>query len=204
MSKDITFRSNLLKALSISALIALSGCGEDKGKEHVGQWQLDAKQSELHFSSTKNGEITEKHQFKAFGAEVNTEGTFTLTIDLTSVDTGIEIRDERMQKHLFMTDKTPKATVTGQITSKDLPADSKTKKLSVELDLVGKKTDFEAEVMIKRINADTISIETAKPIILSAENLGLKAGVDKLQEIAGLNSISDEVPVTFSFTMNKQ
>jgi hypothetical protein len=41
-------------------------------------------------------------------------------------------------------------------------------------------------------------------VILSAENLGVKAGVDKLQEIAGLNSISDEVPVTFTFTLNKK
>jgi polyisoprenoid-binding protein YceI len=204
MSQDILSSNNLLKALSVSALLAISACSNDQGKEHVGQWSLDSKQSELHFSSTKNGDITEEHQFKNFDATVNTDGNFNLTIDLTSVDTGIEIRDERMQKHLFITNKTPKATITGQISSKDLLADSKTKTMTVELDLAGKKTEVEAEVTIKRINAQTISVETAKPVILSAENLGVKAGVDKLQEIAGLNSISDEVPVTFTFTLNKK
>lgn len=204
MSKDSLFNNTLIKAFSLSALIALSACSNDKGKEHVGQWSLDSKQSELHFSSTKNGDITENHQFKRFDAVVGTEGNFSLSIDLTSVDTGIEIRDERMQKHLFMTEKNPKAVITGKITSSDLPADSKTKTMSAELDLGGKKTDIEAEVTITRINAETIKVETAKPIVLSAENLGLKAGVDKLQEIAGLNSISDEVPVTFSFSMKKQ
>ena len=204
MSKDILSNNTLIKALSLSALLAVSACNNDQGKEHVGQWSLDSQQSELHFSSTKNGDITENHQFKRFDAVVGIEGNFILSVDLTSVDTGIEIRDERMQKHLFMTDKTPKAVITGQITSKDLPADSKTKTMAAELDLAGNKVDVEAEVTITRIDAETLKVETAKPIVLSAENLGLKAGVDKLQEIAGLNSISDEVPVTFTFTMKKK
>jgi len=204
MSQGILFNNTLIKVLSLSALLALSACSSEKGKEHVGQWSLDATQSELHFSSTKNGDITEKHQFRNFDAAVGAEGNFSLSIDLTSVDTGIEIRDERMQKHLFMTDKTPKATITGKITSKDLPAKSKTKTMNAKLDLAGNTTDIEAEVTLTRINAETIKVETAKAIVLSAETLGLKAGVDKLQDIAGLNSISDEVPVTFSFTMKKQ
>ena len=49
-----------------------------------------------------------------------------------------------------------------------------------------------------KLDADTYSAHTVKPIIISADQFGLKDGVEALREIAGLNNISLAVPVTFS------
>jgi len=41
-------------------------------------------------------------------------------------------------------------------------------------------------------------VTTLAPLIITAESVGLVAGVESLREIAGLPSISRTVPVTFS------
>jgi len=46
--------------------------------------------------------------------------------------------------------------------------------------------------------ADGVRVSTLSPLIITAESVGLVAGVESLREIAGLPSISRAVPVTFS------
>lgn len=208
MSQGNLFNNNLLKTMLVTAALSLTACSdnstEQSATKNANHWSIDSAQSQLNFSSTKNGDITEEHSFNSFEGNLNADGSFTLTIELNSVDTGIEIRDERMQKHLFMTTEHPQAVISGNITPDEIPATSSTQKITAELNLVGNKSKVEPEVKITRVSDNTLTVETTKPLTLSSENLGLKSGVDKLQEIAGLNSISDEVPVTFSFTLVKK
>ena len=77
-------------------------------------WTLSNDNSNLTFLTTKNSQVTEVSHFKSLS------GTFdgklaTLEIDLTSVDSLIPIRNERMAKFLFETTKFAKAVISVSI-----------------------------------------------------------------------------------------
>lgn len=204
MSTEILLKSNLLKALSVTAVLAVVGCSNDSSNEAASNWSVDSTQSILTFSSTKNGDITEEHSFKNFSGELDAKGNFTLTVDLTSVTTGIPIRDERLQKHVFNTQQQPQATITGHINPELLNTlNNKAHTVAATLELAGQQTDVKATVMISAVNDTGLKVTTQSPVVLSVEELGVKAGVDKLQEIAGLNSIDYQVPVNFSLTFTQ-
>lgn len=197
--------SNILKVLCGLSIIALAACSTEADKKQLktttSGWTIKSNQSLLNFSSTKNGDVEEKHEINNISGSVTKEGHIEVTLDLTSVDTNIEIRDERLQEHVFNTAQYPKALITADIDPELLNVNDKTS-ATVEgtLELAGQSSTFTAEVSITRAE-EMLIVTTEKPIMLSAKELGLDQGVEKLRELAGLNSISDEVPVTFSLTL---
>ena len=64
-------------------------------------WTLVNESSQLNFVSTKASHIAETHTFTELSGQITDDGAAKLVIDLTSVDTGIDIRDQRMQSMLF-------------------------------------------------------------------------------------------------------
>ena len=61
--------------------------------------------SSVHFLTSKNIHNTEIHHFKKFDGKIKDSGYAKFTIDLTSIDTRISIRDARMVEHLFEVSK---------------------------------------------------------------------------------------------------
>ena len=171
---------------------------------------LNNDKSHVSFISTKNGDIAEPHTFKRLGGKVDEVGNAEIWIDLTSADTNIAIRDERMQKFLFETGLYPKAVITVRIP--DRTGFDRLDKLDIgeqvvedvqgELNLHGIKQEINGRVMITRAGTNKIEVSSVKPIIVRAKDFNLGAGVEKLREIANLKSISDAVPVSFVVTFD--
>ena len=68
-------------------------------------WTLNGDDSTLSFISTKAVNVAEIHKFTTLSGGVDDTGNVTgISIALASVDTGIEIRDDRMREMLFDTD----------------------------------------------------------------------------------------------------
>jgi hypothetical protein len=59
-----------------------------------------------------------------------------------------------------------------------------------------------AEVVVTKLNDNTLMLVSAKPLILNVADFALVQGVEKLQELAGLPSISHAVPISFYLTLN--
>lgn len=66
----------------------------------LADWMLDKDQSVLNFITTKNASKTEVQSFDIMQGSIK-QSLATLTVDLSSVDTGIDIRDERLRE-LFL------------------------------------------------------------------------------------------------------
>lgn len=160
---------------------------------YAAKWQLDNDNSSLHFISIKKGDIAEVHRFKTLSGTIK-EGKASLAIDLASVDTKIPIRDERMNNELFKTKQFSTATASIDL-GKDAKPTGKTA-IKVTLDLHGVKKDVAAEVMVSSTD-DQVTVSTLAPIVINAADFGLDKGVEKLRELAQLDSISKAVPVTF-------
>ena len=98
-------------------------------------WELTG-DSSLHFLSTKNTNVTETHEFTVIDGSIDDDGKALINIDLSSVETGIPIRNERMQKMLFDTAKFAKASVTADIPSPLIDAVKAGSITETDLDLV--------------------------------------------------------------------
>jgi polyisoprenoid-binding protein YceI len=166
------------------------------------QWQLINESSQLNFISTKATHIGEAHQFTALKGSVDNKGKAELTVDLTSVETMIPIRNKRMGSLLFESGQFPTAVFDTQI---DLTAVSQLgagqfKDMNVEGSLTLGNTNFPliANVRAIKLSEKLMQIQTLKPIMLNAQTLSLAQGVAKLRAVAGLPSISHSVPVSFS------
>jgi polyisoprenoid-binding protein YceI len=181
-----------MKIISLLSLLLLSASAS-------AAWQLDQEQSSISFLSTKNDQVTEISHFKSFDGSLSDKGELEVTIDLLSVDTKIEIRDSRMQEHLFKL--FPKARFSAQIADSVLSLNSgETQLLDVKasLELNTKTKTLPVKVQISRLENGSFVATTAEPVLISAIEFGLTDGIRKLREIAGLDSIDLIIPVTFN------
>ena len=164
-------------------------------------WVLDADDSAISFTSTKANTAAEVHGFGRVSGGVDDDGVATLTIELDSVDTSIEIRDQRMRELLFETAEYPAAKVKVELDADAVeaiePGDSKTMSATAELSLHGSVTELPVQMKIARLAENRLLVASERPVIVNASQVGLLDGVEKLREIAGLPSISPAVPVTF-------
>lgn len=174
----------------------------------LAHWQLDSEQSALSFVSTKAINIAEVHRFGTLSGVVDDEGQVTISIDLTTVDTAIELRDDRMREMLFNTAENPTAEVRAQIDNDALaalsPGQSTDMALEAMLSLHGTERPITMEVIVARSGEDNLIVTTRKPIIINAAEFALGDGVEALRAIAGLPSISLAVPVSFVLAFGRE
>ena len=164
-------------------------------------WALDEGASSVHFVTVKNAVIAETHEFLEVSGAVAADEA-AVTIALGSVETLIPIRNERMRDMLFEVTSYPEATLAAPVAQATLealaPGESVEQRLSGALSLKGSTLPLEFSVCVSRQGADAVRVESLGPVMVSAEQLGLAPGVEALRAIAGLNSITPMVPVSFS------
>lgn len=170
-----------------------------------GDWVVAPEGSRLGFLSVKNVDIAEAHRFTALGGAVRADGTVEVRIGLDSVDTAVPIRNERMREILFDTGRYPEAVISGRVDLGPIEALEVGRSLVAEvpftLDFRGVASPLVATVEVTRIAEDALRVATVAPILLNASNLGVGDGVAKLQELAGLRSISLSVPTWFDLRL---
>jgi polyisoprenoid-binding protein YceI len=170
-------------------------------------WLLDGSQSRLHFVTTKATHVAEVHRFKQLSGSVSDQGAAEINIDLNSVDTQIEIRDERMKEMLFEVLKYPNASLIAKFDASLLSlkaGESKVVPLEGKLTVRGQSVNIVSSATVNRLSDTLIAVSSESPIIVNAKDLDLIAGIEKLREVAGLPSISYSVAVTYDFKFEKQ
>lgn len=165
------------------------------------EWTLSP-DSSVKFLSTKNTNITEVHEFTQVSGSVSDNGNAEIAIDLTSVATGIGIRNERMQSMLFNVSDYATATVSADLPETMMLAlkngETATSLLPLTLELHGEKKDIEADVLATAAADGHVIVTTQSPVLVNAGEFKLAKGVEALREVAGLDRISTTVPVTFT------
>ena len=185
--------SNCLVALSILSTAALA------------DWKVDSEQSKVFFISTKNLNISEVHSFSRIDGQLSSDGQFSADISLSSVETGIDIRNQRMREMLFKVDLFPKANISATLPKAIMglaKGESMHTELPATLTLMGASKALNLDLIVSKTNDGKYMVSSAKPVLLGASELGLQDGVEALQKIAGLTSIGLTVPVTFNLVLN--
>ncbi|NMH60774.1 YceI family protein [Alteromonas ponticola] len=169
------------------------------------QWQIDPDASSLHFVSTKNAQVHEVHRFDTLSGTLEKNGDLTVNVPLNSVNTNIAIRDTRMQEMLFEVASFPNATFSAMVPAALLNIESGgiiRGEVEGTLELHGTTALVSFDVSVAR-NEDMITVTTVSPTIVDATTFNLGAGVEALQKVASLSSITLSVPVTFSVTFTQ-
>lgn len=174
----------------------------------VADWKLNNKASTLSFVSTKNASISEVNTFTNLSGEVKKNGATTLKISLNSVETNISIRNDRMKQFLFETDRFKEAVIetTVDLSKVDalLPGSSIDMAVKASLSMHGVTEDVDAKLRVIKLQNDGIAVSTVEPIIISTGLFGFQPGLDKLKEIAKLDSITTTVPVSLNLKFDSR
>ncbi|WP_379922761.1 YceI family protein [Erythrobacter sp. R86502] len=208
-----------LRPLALVAALALglAGCAEpdSDGPEAgasaapltEGNWTLDPAGSRLSYVSIKAGEVAEANRFDAMTGTIAADGTASLDIDLASVNTGVDIRNERMRDIFFAVAEYPTATVTAQLDPATFAGlavgQSLTRPLKASVTIKGVSSDVETEVLVTRIAADRVTVVPTAPVIISTDMFGLTDELGELRALAELPSITPAVPVTFTLAFDR-
>jgi polyisoprenoid-binding protein YceI len=202
-----------ITAFGTSALLITACATNGNLSTTAGAWKIDAPQSNLNFVTTKAGQpgvaaVAENQLFKRFSGGMDAQGKMTLAIDLASVDTGVEIREERMRTMLWNVKATPQAVFTAQLNAVALNSLSSAGTTDLEvagaLTMAGQTKPVTAKLRVNRIGANQLLVVTRTPIIINSNDFGLKAGVEALREIMGLNVLSPSAPVSFALQLTAQ
>jgi hypothetical protein len=75
--------------------------------------------------------------------------------------------------------------------------------LDMTLDLHGISEQFDADMRVTRIGPNKVRVDSAAPLLIDAEEFGFEEGLAKLQELAGLESITPVVSATVGLTFER-
>ncbi len=161
-------------------------------------WDLNSDTSHLAYGTIKIDDIGEVNSFNNLSGHVSEDGKVEIGIDLSSVETNIDIRNERMIEHVFR--KAATATLTADIDMEAVSSLNVGQSTVVEVDatlsFVGTDVAFFTEMYVLRVSKDQVMVSTNDMVFISTEDAGVSDGVDKLMELAQLPGITRTVPVT--------
>ncbi len=188
--------------LTLLTVFLLACCGGVQA-----DWELDDAASTINFVSIKNNSVAELHSFPSLLGYIGAAGNAQVTINLESVETLIDVRNERMREMLFETVEFPLATVSAEVDPGVLAMAAEGGVVSVELpvtlSLHGQEITLTAPLVIVGEGENRLRVLSASPLLINAADFDLVAGIAALQEVAGLQAISTAVPVTLQLQFVK-
>lgn len=168
-------------------------------------WTLNDS-SRIGFVSIKNNSIGENNAFERVSGSISEGGQVAVSVDLSSAETGVGIRNERLQKMLFEINSFPTATIDAALSDSQIAAlkagGAQTERVALSISLHGKTVSKTANLSVSACCGGVIRVTTTQPIVITAQEFGLEAGVAALQQIAGLNAISRSIPVTVDLRLS--
>lgn len=173
----------------------------------LADWVLDSNNSNLSYGSIKNGFIGESNTFKTISGSIDENGHINIDIDLSSVDTQLELRDQRMRDIVFKVAENASAKLTGDMnleahhdqeigTSRKIEA-------SIGIELVGQKIDYDVMLLVTRLAENKVMVTPHGVIFLDLEDFELADAIETLRELAGLDRIATAAPMSFYLTFEK-
>lgn len=161
-------------------------------------WTLNGDMSNIAFGSVKNEYNGEVHHFRALSGSVDAQGQVVVSVPLASVETMIDIRNERMRELVFKNSPTATVSATVDMVALDKLGVGEGMVAETEgtLSLLGQEVALYSDLFVIRVGEDKVMVTTDGMLMLATDELGVDAAIDQLQEIAGLDSITRVSPVT--------
>jgi OOP family OmpA-OmpF porin len=193
--------------LALAALVSsgqtASAQGTNANAFFAQDWKLNPATSKLSVTSTKLKTIVETHEFTGLDGSVSPDGSARVEVNLSSLATGVDIRDVRMRFLFFETFKFPSAVITARLDKSKLSGvlagTPVSLTLPVELDLHGVKKQLNADVLVTRSGPNSISVISSKPVVVQVADFDLTESLGRLS--AAMNNIEIIPAATITFQL---
>jgi len=177
-------------------------------KVMASDWQLDNESSRLSFGSIKKASVGESNYFSNLKGGVSAEGKAQIQIDLASVETGVDIRNDRLKEHVFKVASWPEASLSMEVDLASLEALKPGEIMVLEdvdtsVSIAGVESEVTSSVVATRLSPTRIMVQPDLVVMLDAEEFNLEGGVEILREIMELSSISTAIPVSYRFVFDR-
>lgn len=187
---------------ALTFLLAPLGITTGRTQDAFNQnWVLNPSLSNVYMQTVKANSIFETHRFNSVEGGINANAEATVRIDLSSINSSVDIRDVRLRFVLFETFKFPFAEITARIDKSKLQglvaATRIEYPLTLSLNMHGIVNEVKTRVWVTRINEVTVSVSSIEPIILTASSVGLTDNIAKLVAIIGGTQIATAASITF-------
>lgn len=170
-----------------------------------GFWAINSSESSVTFTSVKNGDILEEHSITGIAGGADFTGEFSVTLDLRTVETNIDIRNERVNEFLFEIASYPVATISGRFEPGDfdgLPVGGTlVTRINGTLSLHGVEAPVALDVEVVRTDWDKVMVSSFLPVKINAADFNLEGGLATLQDLVGLDSISPVSEISFRLVL---
>ena len=198
-----------MRALLIAAAFMLAACGGGTPPSVTADaWTLAPELSSVTYVSVKSGAIAETNVFRTLNGRVERDGTARLGVALNSVETNIDIRNERVRNILFEVSEFPEAAATLTTDPAMFEELAVGDRLAVEsvltLALHGLEAEYDVSLFVTRAGADRVVVETAAPVLVDAREFELGAGLETLKSLANLPAITPVAPVSVSLVFERE
>ena len=170
-------------------------------------WVLDAENSNIAYGTIKNDMIGESNTFKTISGSLSDNGHINIDIDLASVDTLLELRDERMRDIVFKVSQYATAKLSGDMNlqvheTQDIGT-SRVIEATIGLEFVGQKIDHDVMLVVTRLAENKVLVTPHGVMFLDVDDYDLVDAIETLRELAGLDTIATVVPMSFYLTFTK-
>lgn len=173
----------------------------------LADWKMDTKNSNISYGTIKNDAIGESNYFKTINGNITDAGAINVEIDLASVDTQLELRDERMRDIVFKVVDNPKAKLTGNIDLKPFESlkngENSVIETSVTLELVGEVIEIDTTLVVVRLGENKVLVIPQNVLFIDADDFELADAIETLRELAGLDTIATVAPMSFYLTFTR-
>ena len=173
----------------------------------MADWTLDAGNSNISYGTIKNGAIGESNTFKTISGKLDDSGHINIDIALASVETLLELRDERMRDIVFKVTENASAKLTGDMSLQDHNdqeiGTSRVIEAAINLELVGEKIELDVMLVVTRLAENKVLVTPHGVLFVDADDFELAGAIETLRELAGLDTIATVVPMSFYLTFTK-
>ena len=156
-------------------------------------YALDQSHSLLTFTSVKNGAITEVHQWGGLQGHISGNKA-QIALPTAAIDTGIPIRDQRMREHVFSGVEALQVSATAAVPNASGVSHVESQ---ITLTFQDQRWAKTIAVIVSRSPENRLVVTPLQPFVMQASAVNLGDGLEKLREIAGLDSIAPSVMVDF-------
>ncbi|MFB6344307.1 MAG: YceI family protein [bacterium] len=210
-------------SLILVCSIALVGCSQQQDLQPIsGSFKVVPEESNINFTSIKNQDIGVSGFFDSVSGKITvpdngniTKANGKISLGLTSLNTGLSVRDKRVLKHFFETEPdNPDAKNSSAVFSvKSLETEdiNKLKELhdSVkvtavgEMNLHGQTVKQAMELTVTRTGKNQVRATTRKPYVFNVKKFNMVKPLEKLMEVCGHGDLSMAVPITIDLTLRE-
>lgn len=212
-----------LLTVLVAVSLVLTGCGQDQQPDPIsGEFNVVPSESNINFTSIKNQDIGVTGFFEEVSGSVTVpdngnvnETTGKITLSLTSLNTGLSVRDNRVIEHFFEVDTGTETadndeavfSISGLDSEKvkNISTLNKSRNLTAigTMNIHGESVKQAMNLSVTRTAEDEVRVTTRKPYVFNIKKFNMVEPLQKLMEVCGHGDISLAVPLDINLTLRQ-